>query len=638
MNASAYLAHLNRLGVELIPQGNNIRCRALRGTLTPALVAEIKRNKEGLLRLLRPEPENSDAPSEVTSRPCGQVEFKLVTSSTEMVALAEDVRRAGCIALDTETTGLNAIQDRPRLIQIGLPDGRVHLMDLFALEDLGPVGPALEKTHVVGHNLRFDYKFLAHHLGVRCRDLFCTLTASKLINAGVPRKKGYHGLDQLLERTLGIELDKAAQTSDWSGTLTREQREYAASDVAYLLPLEEKLRQRAAELGLDEVLELENTLIPAVAEMELAGVGIDRERWEALVEVDRGRAEELREELRTSFGIENPNSHQQVKKTLNDQDGIEVENTKAETLAPYQERRIVQALTQYRTTSKFVSSVGLAVLRNLDTHGDGRVRGDLNPLAAPTGRFGCQKPPLLSLPRRPEIRACVIPAPGYVFINADYSASQLRVLAAVTKDPRLTGAFDAGSDPHRLTASLVLGVAEEDIDGDTRKKAKPVNFGFVFGMGIDRFIRYARAEFGVEFTPEEARQYKAAYLASYRGIASWHARMRREMPLEIRTRGGRLRRFKNRRKGYCQRLATPIQGTEADGMKYALVLLHRRLPALGGRLVLPIHDEVLAEVPEEKAEEGKELVVATMIEGMARYVLEIPIVVDAEIKRSWAGE
>lgn len=637
MTPRALLDRLNRLGIEVAPENGMLRCRAPRGALTPEVQDLISRNKTCLLEHLSPKPIIDETPSVIAPSSTVPTEYSLITSPRALSTIAEEVARADRVALDCETTGLDPIVNEPRLVQLGLPDGRNYIIDLLHTNGLGPLGPALEKATLVGHNLQFDYKFLAHHFGVRPTTLRCTMTASKLINAGVPRKKGYHGLAQVLERALGIKVDKAEQTSDWSGELTPKQLEYAAADVAPLLRLEENLRQRAAEAGLEEVLGLENELIPSVAEMELVGVGIDRDKWEALVQADRDQAEALRDELRNTFGIENPNSHVQVKKALNAQDGIDVEDTKAETLAPFQDRRIVQALGQYRTTSKFVSSEGKAVLRSLDTYGDGRVRGELNPMAAPTGRFGCSRPPLLSLPRRPEIRACVIPAPGYIFINADYSAIEIRVLAAITKDPLLRQVFLDGGDPHRKTASLVSGANEDEIDGDLRKRAKPVNFGFAFGMGIGRFIRYARADFGVVFTQIEARRFKAAYLEGYRGVAQWQARTGRVMPLEVRTRSGRLRRFSSRSKGYCERLNTPVQGSAADGMKAALILLHRRLHVLGARLILTIHDEVLVEAPEEQAEEVLEVVVASMVEGMARFVPEVPIVVEAEIKRTWAG-
>src|SRR5208283_5115175 len=164
----------------------------------------------------------------------------------------------------------------------------------------------------------------------------------------------------------------------------------------------------------------------------------------------------------------------------------------------------------------------------------------------------------------------------------------------------------------RRTAAAMLGIDESEVSDDDRASAKPVNFGFPFGMGAERFVMNALTGYNVTFTLAEARRHKEVYLRTYRGVARWQAKMRALMPIEVRTASGRIRRFNDRRKGYCERLNTPIQGTAADGMKEALILLHRRLPALGARLVLCVHDEVLVEAPKDRAEEVKAVVESSM--------------------------
>ncbi|MGA7742073.1 MAG: DNA polymerase, partial [Polyangia bacterium] len=339
-----------------------------------------------------------------------------------------------------------------------------------------------------------------------------------------------------------------------------------------------------------------------------------------------------------ALGVENINSPAQVLPALH-RLGIVAPGTSAEALAPFFARAEVQMLLNYRKQIQFSRNIGKSVLDALkrdDEHGVWRIHPQLNPLAAPTGRFGCTEPNLLAVPKENMVRQAIIASPGFVFVDADYGAIELRVLAHETKDSALMKIFNEKGDPHRRTAAAMLGIDELEVSGDDRDSAKPVNFGFPFGMGAERFVMDALTSYGVIFTPAQARRYKAAYLRTYRGVARWQEKMRARMPIELRTAGGRIRRFDTRRKGYCERLNTPIQGTAADGMKAALVLLHRRLPPLGARLVLCVHDEVLVEAPVDRAEEVKAVVEKSMIEGMQRFVTSVPIVVEADIRPTWA--
>jgi DNA polymerase-1 len=252
--------------------------------------------------------------------------------------------------------------------------------------------------------------------------------------------------------------------------------------------------------------------------------------------------------------------------------------------------------------------------------------------------MACSKPPVLSLPKTQDVRACIVPPPGFVLINPDYGQIELRVAAQVTRDERLLEVFRNGGDPHRTTAALIAGIPESDVTPAQRTKAKPPNFGFLFGMGPPRFVSYALADYGVVFTLEEARKFRAGYLRAYPGIARWQARIRATMPLEMRTLGGRIRSFPSRREGYTERLNHPVQGTALDGFKAAMALLNPRLAALGAWTMLAVHDELVVVAPESRAEEVKACVVASMVEGMSRFVTEVPVTVDAKICKNWAGE
>lgn len=221
---------------------------------------------------------------------------------------------------------------------------------------------------------------------------------------------------------------------------------------------------------------------------------------------------------------------------------------------------------------------------------------------------------------------------------ADYSAIELRTLAEVTGDRKLIGIFERGEDPHRQTAATVLGKALGDITIQERQQAKAINFGLSFGMGAETFLTYARRNYGVALTRRQAEVFKAKYFRAYPGVYRWQQIVRAKMPYEVRTASGRIRRFPSRREGYTERLNLPVQGTAADGMKQALVLLHTRLPVYGARTILTVHDEVVVEVPVEQAEAVKVVVEECMRKGMQEFVRRVPVVVEADVRDSWAAK
>ncbi len=272
-----------------------------------------------------------------------------------------------------------------------------------------------------------------------------------------------------------------------------------------------------------------------------------------------------------------------------------------------------------------------------------RIRCRLHPLAADSGRFSCTDPNLQQVPTEhtaPGLRACFRPAPGRVLVVADYAQIELRVAAQLAPCDALAAVFERGQDPHLVTAATLTGKPEPEVTAHERKLAKAVNFGFLFGMGADRFRDYARDGYGVELDEGEARRARQAFFTTFPGIAAWHRRTadrcRGSDAVLVRTVLGRRKRFAAGRASVPAALNIPVQGTAAEGFKRALVRLLPALAELGARGVMCVHDEYIAEVPAEQAEAARTLVAETMRAAMATVVTRVPIVVEAHVASTWS--
>jgi DNA polymerase I-like protein with 3'-5' exonuclease and polymerase domains len=272
-----------------------------------------------------------------------------------------------------------------------------------------------------------------------------------------------------------------------------------------------------------------------------------------------------------------------------------------------------------------------------------RIHSRLHPLAADSGRFSCTDPNLQQVPTEhtaPGLRACFRPPAGRALVIADYAQIELRVAAQLAPCDALAAVFEQGRDPHRATAATLTGKPEPEVTDHERKLAKAVNFGFLFGMGAERFREYALSGYGVELDEGEARRARQAFFTTFPGIAAWHRRVadrcRGTQAVVVRTVLGRRKRFAPGRASVPAALNIPVQGTAAEGFKRALILLRPALARIGARGVMCVHDEYLAEAPLEVAEQACELVAETMRAAMATVITRVPIVVEAHVAATWS--
>lgn len=420
--------------------------------------------------------------------------------------------------------------------------------------------------------------------------LGCTQIAAVLLAEGT--RRGLPTLPECVARALEHAWPFDALELPLSGA---DPHAVAATSASVLVPLLRALTPMLRRRDLVRVYELECHLVPVVVAMERIGVGVDAAAFQRIVD---------------GWLREQP--------TATD---------------PERQARLAKLVSTYGYWPREYVS------------GD-RIHCRLHPLAADSGRFSCTEPNLQQVPSEhtaPGLRACFRAAPGHVLVVADYAQIELRVAAHLAPCEALRTVFREGRDPHLATAATLTGKPEAEVSAHERKLAKAVNFGFLFGMGAPRFRSYAKDSYGVDLDEHEAQRAREAFLRTFPGIARWHAKVgalggrgRPARAVTVRTALGRRKRFPADGYSFNAALNIPVQGTAADGFKLAMIRLHPRLCALGGRGILCVHDEYLAEVPTARAEEARTVVETTMREAMQELVTSVPIEVEASITSTWA--
>ena len=577
--------------------------------------------------------------------------FAIITTGDELEQALGAISTHSIIGVDTETTGLDPFRSRVRLLQIATPD-RAYVFDLFEVAafshpTLRGLFSSLQPVKVF-HNAKFDAKMLLHHFKLESRGIFDTLLSSQLIGAG--RSEGGHGLAAVTERYLGETIDKSMQLSDWSGSLSRLQYEYAAKDAALMLPLSNALTEKLAALGLEEAAKLEFDCVLPIAAMELAGMAIDRDCWRRLVaDVERAHealSAELKRELaagipQLSLFDEPPNinldSPSQVTQALSRM-GIKVEGTRSWQLQPLaKDHPAIRKLLEYRSVQKSLSSYGLSLLEHIHPV-TGRIHADFHQIGATGGRMACSHPNLQQVPNTPEYRSCFRAPEGRRIVIADYSQIELRILADWSQDTHLVKALLSGEDLHRVTASQMLSIPLEQVTKDQRAAAKQLNYGIMYGLGAQGLA--AR----IDCSAEEAEGLIRKYFAAYSGVASFlrEAANRAIGERESRTRSGRLISFTfdaNDRSQVAanQRLGknAPIQGSSADITKRALALLYDALKPLDAEIINCVHDEIVVEVRQAQSEDCAAILEREMVAAAREFIRSVPVTVDTAIGDAW---
>ena len=472
--------------------------------------------------------------------------------------------------------------------------------------------------------------------------VFDTEVAAYLLDAA----RGKYELPTLALQYCQTELptlkELTAAGTEPAGALRELLPRQAAVILALIPPLTEGLKEQHLEKLYDE---MDLPLCPVLAEMEVEGVLVDAEALHAFDETLRSRIGAIRAEIyRYAEGDFNLNSPKQLGEVLFDRLGLPAgkkRSTNVEVLEKLRDKHpIVGRIMEYRTLTKLQATYAEGLLKVIGP--DGRVRTTFQNTVTATGRLSSTDPNLQNIPVRTdlgaEIRKMFVPAPGCVFVDADYSQIELRVLAHMAKDEAMQAAFNSGADIHRVTASQVFNVPFEAVTPQMRRSAKAVNFGIVYGIS-----GFSLAE-DLGVSQAEAKSYIDSYLRKYHGVRDFMSAVVEQATKEgyVATLYGRRRYLPELKDGKymvreaARRMAmnSPIQGTAADVIKLAMLRVDKALKAAvpDAKLVLQVHDELIVECPEAEAETVRALVTREM-EAAAK--LAVPLVAEAKVGRSW---
>lgn len=605
---------------------------------------------------------------DVLSRPA--IAVTVVDTPEKLSSLAAALQRATVIALDTETTstepmladlvGLSlAIREgEGYYIPLGHRQGQQLARDAVLAALRAPLtDPTVPKT---GHHLKYDYIVLARQ-GLRIRPLvFDTMIAEWVLN---PDSHNL-GLKNLAAARLGVEM---THIQDLIGT-GRNQRSmadvaieevapYAAADAEITLRLQPLLEAELQRFPKLRVLfaEIEMPLVPVLAEMEMAGVALDREFFASFSRELAERMNAIEEQVYAIVGKPfNLNSTQQLSDVLFNTLRLTPPDRGRKTASGHYstaagvleamsgQHPVVDLVLDYRELAKLKSTYVDALPAQIHPQ-TGRVHTSFSQTAVVTGRLSSSNPNLQNIPTRSElgrlVRRGFVAAPGNVLLSLDYSQIELRVVACMAGDEAMMNAFRAGQDIHAATAAAIYGVPLEAVTREQRRHAKAINFGLIYGMSAYGLTR------STDLTLAESEEFVKAYFRQFPAVKKYLDDLRRQAREQgyVETLLGRRRYFPGlksplnqaaRNREEREAINAPIQGTAADIMKIAMIRIPPALHKAGlhGQMLLQVHDELVLECPREELKETAR-VVSQIMENA--YPLPVPLTTEARWGLNW---
>ncbi len=589
--------------------------------------------------------------------------YQLVDTEEKLKVLYSILLTNRILSLDTETTSTSTVDAELVGLSFAVKENEAYYVPVpanreEALKIVNIFKPLYENPEIlkVGQNIKYDYEVLIKY-GVEIQGkMFDTMIAHYLIQPEL-----YHNMDYLAEvylhyQTIHIEdligpKGKAQKTM--RDLAPAEVYEYAAEDADITLRLKNVLEPKLKEAGCEDLFwNIEMPLVPVLAHMEMEGVRIDTDTLKETSKSLTNRLTEIEHHIYElageSFNIGSP---RQVGEILFGKMKIVDKPKKTKTGQYVTSEEVLQ---QLRSKSPIIDEIlnhrGLKKL--LGTYVDalpklinprtGHIHASFNQTVTATGRLSSSDPNLQNIPVRDddgkEIRRCFIPEPGCLFFSADYSQIELRIMAHLSEDSNMVEAFREGSDIHAATAAKIWHVNTAQVSDAQRKKAKTANFGIIYGittyglaqrMNIDnKEAKQIIEDYFRTFPGVKAYMEKSKEMAREKGYAETVFHRRRYLP-DINSHNATVRGFAER-----NAINAPIQGSEADIIKVAMVRIFNRFKAEGikSKMIIQVHDELNFSVFPEEKEKVQKIVVEEMQNA---YPLSVPLVADAGWGKNW---
>lgn len=605
------------------------------------------------------EPKNAKFESIKTT----QHEYKLVENEEELRQLCDFFITKEFVSIDTETTSTDAISAELVGLSFSVEEKKAFYVAVpanyeEALKIVQIFKPLYESDKImkIGQNIKYDYEVLTRYGVTLQGKMFDTMIAHYLIQPEL-----HHNMDYMAETLLDYQTIHIEELLGPKGKKQKNMRdlsptdiyEYAAEDADITLRLKNVLEPRLKELGVEELFwNIEMPLVRVLADMELNGVCLDTEALQDTSKIFTERMKQYEQEIYKEAGEEfNISSPKQVGDILFGKLQIMDKPKKTKTGQYVTSEEVLQSLESkspivrnilnYRGMKKLLSTY-IDALPKLINPRTGHIHTSFNQALTATGRLSSSDPNLQNIPVRTddgkEIRKCFIPEDGCLFFSADYSQIELRIMAHLSEDENMMEAFREGHDIHRATAAKIWHVDIDKVTDAQRKKAKQANFGIIYGI-----TTYGLAQ-RMDIQNSEAKELIEGYFRTFPKVQAYmeHAKE------EARAKGYAETLFHRRRyladinsrnatvRGFAERNAinAPIQGTEADIIKVAMVRIWERFKKEGirSKMILQVHDELNFSVYPEEREQVERIVIEEMQNA---YPLNVPLTADAGWGKNW---
>ena len=602
-------------------------------------------------------------------KPDVESNYHTIRTKNELDELIEVMKKAPYISFDTETTSLDYMNAELVGVSIALKPNEAfyipinhnyegvekQLEEHFVLEALKPF---LESDEIpkIGHNLKYD-RHILQNLGIDLKGkLLDTMLFSYVNNSTITR----HNLDAVSKRYLNINptsyedvAGKGAKQIPFSEVSIEVASEYASEDADISLKLYEHIEplvQKETKLA-KLYSEIEGPLIYTLGDIERNGVLIDSEKLNEQSKELEAKILELEQKVQKSAGEDfNLGSPKQLQEILYEKLGLPVikktpkgQPSTAESVLQElsMDFPIVQDILSYRAISKLKSTYTDKLPKMVNSN-TGRVHTSYHQAVTATGRLSSSDPNLQNIPIRSEegrrIREAFIAPDGYKILAADYSQIELRIMAHLSRDQGLMDAFAKGQDIHQATAAEIFSTNIDEVTANQRRSAKAINFGLIYGMsafGLSKQLQITRAE---------AQNYIEQYFDRYPQVKHYMDETKQSAKKMgyVETVFGRrlyladIESSNYQRRQYAERSAinAPMQGTAADLIKMAMILLHQKIKeeSFEAKIIMQVHDELVIEVNENQSDELSEITTSVMSEISK---LDVDLKVDADIGNNW---